>query len=83
MRVIQFIFDTGATYLYYSNKVDFLELEDREIPINLKFIDKGLGIYEFGFVENQYRIEILHIIAIQDQTYNITGLPKDLCIIPP
>ena len=52
MRVIIFIFDTGATYIYYYNKVDFLELENRKLPINLKFIDEGLGIYGFGVVDH-------------------------------
>ena len=35
MRSISAIFYTGAAYSCYSNKVDFVDLEENKLPINL------------------------------------------------
>ena len=41
---VSVIFDTRATYSCYSNKGDFVRLEEKKIPRNLKCIAKGLEI---------------------------------------
>ena len=52
---VSVIFDTGATYQCYSNKGDFLKLEEKKFPRNLKGIAKGLEISVFGteFLQTQ------------------------------
>ena len=44
------IFDTGATYSCSSKKGDFVNIEERIFPRNLKGIAKGLEISGFGIV---------------------------------
>ena len=80
---VSVIFDTGATYLCSSNKGDFLKLEEKTFPINLKGIEKGLEVFGFRIVEYSVRSESGRMIALQDQAYCISGLSKDLCIISP
>ena len=41
---VSVIFDTGATYSCSSNKGDFVKLEEKKFPRNLKGISKGLAI---------------------------------------
>ena len=38
------IFDTGSTYSCYSDKGDFVKLEEKTFPRKIKVIAKGLGI---------------------------------------
>ena len=52
---VSVIFDTGATYSCYSNIGDFVKLEDKKFPKNLKGIAKGLEISGFGVVEYSVR----------------------------
>ena len=80
---VSFIFDTGATYSCYSNKGDFVKLEEKTFPRKLKGIAKGLDIYGFGIVEYSVRSESRCMIALWDQAYYVPGLPKDLRIISP
>ena len=44
------IFDTGDTYSCSSKKGDFVKLEEKMFPINIKGIAKGLEISGFGVV---------------------------------
>ena len=53
------------------------------LPINLKGIAKGLQISGFGIVKYSVGSESGHIIAIQDQSYYVPGLPNYLRIISP
>ena len=78
---VSFIFNTGDTYSCYSNKGDFVKLEEKTPPRNLKGIAKGLEISGFGIVEYYVRSESGRMIALRAQAYYVTGLPKDLCII--
>ena len=80
---VSVIFDTGYTYSYFSNKGDFVKLEEKKFPIKLKGISKGLEISGFGIVEYSVRDESGRIIVLQDQAYYFPGLPKDLHIIYP
>ena len=80
---VSVIFDTGATYSCSSNKRDFVNLEYKTLPINLKGIAKGFDISGFGIVEYSVRSESGRMIALQDQAYYVPGLPKDLRIISP
>ena len=80
---VSIIFDTGATYLCYSNKGYFVKLEEKTFPRNLKGISKGLEISGFWIVEYSIRSESGCMIALQDQAYYVPGLPKDLRIIYP
>ena len=41
---VSVILDIGATYSFSSNKGDFLKLEEKTVPRNLKGISKGLKI---------------------------------------
>ena len=54
-----------------------MKLEDKTPPRNLKGLAKGLEIYEFVIVEYSVRSESGRIIALRDQAYYFTGLPKD------
>ena len=58
------IFDNGATYSCYSNKGDFVKLEDKTFPRKLKRIAKGLEIFVFGIVEYSVRSESRRMIAV-------------------
>ena len=80
---VSVIFDTGANYSYSSNKGDFVKLEEKTFPINLKDIEKVLEISRFGIVEYSIKSESGHMIALRDQVYYVPGLPKDLRIINP
>ena len=77
------IFDTGATYSCSSNKGEFVKLEEKKFPRNLKGIAKGLEISGFGIVEYSVRSESGSIIAPRSQAYYVPGLPKYLRIISP
>ena len=59
-----------------------MDIEEKILPRNIKFIAKGLGISVFGIVEYYIRSESGRMIAIQDQAYYVPGLPKYLRIIP-
>ena len=48
-------FDTGDTYSCSSNKGDFVKLEEKTFPRNLKGISKVLEISEFRIVEYSVR----------------------------
>ena len=45
---VSVIFDTGATYSCSSNKGDFVKLEYKMFPRNLKGISKGLEVLDLG-----------------------------------
>ena len=77
------IFDTGDTYSCSSKKGDFVKLEEKMFPINIKGIAKGLEIFGFGIVEYSVRSESGHMIVLRAQAYYVPGLPKDLRIISP
>ena len=74
---VSVIFDTGATYSCSSNKGDFVNLEEKIFPRNIKDIAKVLEIYGFGIVEYYVRSESGRIIALRNHAW----LPKDLRII--
>ena len=80
---VSVIFDTEDTYSCSSNKGDFMKLEEETPPRNIKGIAQSLEIYGFGIVEYAVRSESGRIIALRDQVYYVTGLPKDLHIIYP
>ena len=80
---VSYIFETGATYSYSSSKGDFVNIEEKISPRNIKGIAKGLEIYGFGIVEYYVRNESGRIIALRSQAYYVPGLPKDFHIIPP
>ena len=80
---VSVIFDTGDTYSCSSNKVDFVNLEEKTFPRNLKCTAKGLEISGFGIVEYSFRSESGRIIALRAQAYYVPGLPKYLRIISP
>ena len=75
---VSVIFDTGATYLYYFNKGDFLNLEETMLPINLKGTEKGLAISAFGIVKYFVRSGIESMISLQAQAYYVPGSQKYL-----
>ena len=54
---VSLIFGTGATYSFYSNREDFVNLEDKKSPRNLKGIAKGFEISGFGVVVYSVRSE--------------------------
>ena len=78
---VSVIFDTGDTYSCSSNKGEFVNLEEKTLPINIKGIEKGLDIYGFRIVEYSVRSESGRMIALRAQEYYFPGLPKDLRII--
>ena len=77
------IFTTGDTYSCCSNKGDFMNLEEKILPINIKVIAKGLEISGSGIVKYSIRSESGRMIALQDQAYYVPGLPNYLRIISP
>ena len=64
---VSVIFDTGETYSCSSNKGDFVKLEEKKFPRNLKGIAKVLDISGFGIVEYYVRSESESMIALRDQ----------------
>ena len=76
MISVSVIFDNGDTYSCYSKKGDFVKIEEKKLPRKLKGISKGLDISRFGIVEYSLRSENGRMIAIRDQAYYISGLPK-------
>ena len=60
-----------------------MKLEEKNFPIKLKGIAKGLEISVFGIVEYSVRSESGRMIALRDQAYYVPGLPKYLRIIYP
>ena len=58
-----------------------MKIEEKTLPINLKVIAKGLEISGFGIFGYSVRSESGRMIALRDQAYYVTGLPKDLRII--
>ena len=83
MSSFSVIFDTGANYSCSSNKGDFVKLEEKTPPRNIKGTAKGLEISGFGIVEYSVRSESGHMIALRDQAYYVPRLPKYLRIISP
>ena len=79
---VSFIFETRDTYSYYSNKGDFVKLEEKTLQRNLKGIAKGLDISGFGIVEYSVRSENGSMIALRAQAYYVPGLPKDCASFP-
>ena len=80
---VSIIFDTVSTYSCSSNKGDFVDLEDKMSPRNIKGIEKVLGIYEFGIVKYFVRSESGRMIALRYQAYYVPGIPKNFRIIYP
>ena len=64
---VSVIFDIGDTYSCSSNKGDFLKLEEKTFPINLKGIAKLIEISVFGIVEYSFRSESGRMIALRAQ----------------
>ena len=60
-----------------------MKLEEKKFPRKLNGIAQGLEISGFGIVEYSVRSEIVRMIALRDQAYYVSGLPKDLHIIYP
>ena len=83
MRSALVIFDTGATYLCYSNKINVLDIEEDKSTINIKGITKCIGFYVFGIVGCYVRIETGCIIVLWYQEYYVSGSPTYFCIISP
>ena len=80
---VSIIFDTGTNYSCSSKKGDFVKLEVKIFPRNIKGIAKGLEISGFGIVEDSVRSESGRIVALRYQAYYVPGLPKYLRIISP
>ena len=80
---VSVIIDTGDTYSYSSNKGDFVKLDKKKPPRNIKGIAKGLEISGFVIVDYSVRSESGRMIALRDQAYYVPVLPKDLRIIYP
>ena len=74
---VSVIYDTRDNDSCSSNKGDFVNLEEKTFPINLKCISKFLEIYGFGIVEYSVRSESGFMIALRAQAYYVPGLPKD------
>ena len=77
------IFDTEDTSSCSSNKLDFVELEDKMFQRNIKVIAKGLEISGFGIVEDSVRSEIGHMLALWARAYYVPDLENYLNIISP
>ena len=83
MRSVEIIFENGYTYSHSSNKGDFVKLEEKTFPINIKGILKGLEIYGFGIFEYSVRSENGHMITLRYQAYHVHGLPNIFRITSP
>ena len=83
VRSVSIIFDTGATYLFYSHKGDFVNLEEKKFPRKLKGISRFLQTSGFEIVKYSVRSESGRMNALQVQAYYVPGLPKYLRIISP
>ena len=83
VRSVSVIFDIGANDSCSSNKGDFVKLEEKTPPRNIKGIEKGLEISGFGIVEYSIRSESGRMIALRTQEYYVPGLPKNLRISLP
>ena len=83
VRSVSVIFDTGDTYSSSSNKGDFVYLEEKTFPRNIKGIAKHLEISVFGIIEYSVRSESGCMISLRDRAYYVPGLPKYLRIIYP
>ena len=77
------IFDTEATYSCSYQKGDFVKLEEKTFPRDIKGIAKFLEFSGFGIIEYFVRSESGRMIALRSQAYYVIGLPKDLRIIYP
>ena len=75
---VSVIFDTGDNYSCSYKKGEFLKLEEKTFPRNLKGIAKCLEISGFGIVEYSVRSENGRMIALRYQAYYVPGLPKYL-----
>ena len=60
-----------------------MKLEEKNLPRNIKGIEKGLEISGFGIVEFFFMSESGRMIALRDQAYYVPGLLKYLRIIYP
>ena len=67
----------------FSQKIYFVELEEKMFLRNLKGIAKGLENSGFGIVKYDVRNESGRMIVLRDQAHYVTGSPKDLRIISP
>ena len=54
-----------------SKKGDFVKLEDKMFPINIKVISKGLEIPGFGVIKYSVNSESGCKIALQDQAHYV------------
>ena len=81
VSLVSGIFDTEDSYLSYSKKGGFVDLEEGIYPGKLKVITRGLEISVFVVVDYSLRSESGCMIVLGYQAYSVTGLPKDLCII--
>ena len=77
------MYDTVSTYSCSSKKIDFVDLEKKIPPINIKVIAKGLDIYVFWFLDNYVSNRSGCMVALRDQAYYVPGLPNYFCIISP
>ena len=80
---VSVIIDTEDIYSYSSNKGEFVKLEEKMLPRNLKGIAKVHEISGFGAVEYSVRSESGRMIALWDQAYYVPGTTKDLRIFSP
>ena len=80
---VSFIFETGYTYSCSYNKGEFVELEEKMLPINLKGISKVLEISGFGIDKYSVRSESGHMITLRYQACYVPGVPKDWLISYP
>ena len=70
---VSVLFGTGATYSCYSNKGNFVNLEEKKFPRKIKGIVKGLKISGFRIFEYSVRSESGRMIALRDQAYYVPG----------
>ena len=61
---VSVIFYTGNTYSCFSDKRDFVKLEENTFPRNIKCIAKGIDISGFGIVEYSVRSESGRMIEL-------------------
>ena len=83
MISVSVIFDTVKTHSCSSNKGYFFNLEYKMFSRNIKGVAKVLEIYGSVIFDCSIRSEIGHVIALQDQSYYVPGLPNYSYIIYP
>ena len=70
---VSVIFDTGATYSCFSNKGDFVDIEEKMFLRNIKGVAKGLNMSGFGIVKYYARTVSGCMIALWYQAYYVPG----------